>query len=196
MTDVENTNRVKITMSASKANVYSILIILPIFIIYYIPYYLINFTDSTIPDFKNSINTITLEYGFLGLPLLIIGVTIIGIVVHELIHGIFWSYFAKNGYKSIKFGIVWKAISPYCHCREPLLVKEYIIGAIMPGVILGLIPTIYSIINDNLEIFAFGTFFTLAAGGDIILIYLLRNEKMNSRVQDHPSEVGCYVYRE
>lgn len=181
-------------MSALRANILAILLILPIFIIYFIPYYLINFTDSTIPDFKNSINNITLEYGFLGLPLLIMGVTIVGIVIHELIHGAFWSFFAKNGYKSIRFGIVWKVLSPYCHCREHLLVKEYIIGAIMPAIILGLLPTVYSIIYDSFEIFAFGIFFTLAAGGDIILIYLLRNEKMNSIVQDHPSEVGCYVY--
>ena len=39
-----------------------------------------------------------------------------GIVVHELIHGLTWAYFAKKGFKSIRFGIFWEMLTPYCHC--------------------------------------------------------------------------------
>lgn len=35
-----------------------------------------------------------------------------GIVVHELIHGLTWAYFAKKGFKSIRFGVFWEMLTP------------------------------------------------------------------------------------
>ena len=35
-----------------------------------------------------------------------------GMVVHELIHGLTWAYFAKKGFKSIRFGIFWEMLTP------------------------------------------------------------------------------------
>lgn len=182
-------------MSISKANLLAILFIVPVFIFYFIPYYFLSFNDSSIPDFKQILNDIALEFGPIGLSMFILGILIFGIIIHELIHGVFWGICAKNGFKSIKFGVVWKMMTPYCHCKEKLQVKQYIIGVIMPGIVLGLVPTVYAVINDNFGIFLLGVIFTMAAGGDIIMVYLLRNEKMNSLVQDHPSEMGCYVFR-
>jgi hypothetical protein len=194
MTEKRKMYSKKMTMSVSKANIFSILLILPVFFFYFTPYYVLTFNESSIPDFKNSISDIAVEFGPFGLSLFILAITIFGIVIHELIHGFCWGIYAKNGFKSIKFGVVWKMMTPYCHCKEKLQVKQYIIGAIMPGVVLGLIPTVYAVINDNFGIFLLGVFFTMAAGGDIIMVYLLRNEKMNNLVQDHPSEMGCYVF--
>ena len=39
-------------------------------------------------------------------------------------------------------------------------------------------------------ILTFGLFFILAAGGDILILWLLRNVKSSSFVQDHPTRVG------
>lgn len=195
MTEKTKMHRKKLTMSISKANLLAILFIVPVFIFYFIPYYFLSFNDSSIPDFKQILNDIALEFGPIGLSMFILGILIFGIIIHELIHGVFWGICAKNGFKSIKFGVVWKMMTPYCHCKEKLQVKQYIIGVIMPGIVLGLVPTVYAVINDNFGIFLLGVIFTMAAGGDIIMVYLLRNEKMNSLVQDHPSEMGCYVFR-
>lgn len=49
-----------------------------------------------------------------------------GIVAHEAIHGIFWAAFAKRGFRSIRFGFLWKKLTAYCHCSEPLEVRPYI----------------------------------------------------------------------
>jgi hypothetical protein len=38
-------------------------------------------------------------------------------------------------------------------------------------------------------------FFTMAAGGDFLIINLIRKEKSSALVQDHPTEAGCYIYR-
>jgi uncharacterized membrane protein YvlD (DUF360 family) len=95
----------------------------------------------------------------------------------------------------MKYGVIWKWLTPYCHCKEPLLVKEYIIGALMPAIILGFIPSIMAIFTGNITLILFGLFFTMAAGGDFMIINILRKEAMDSLVQDHSSKIGCYIYR-
>jgi hypothetical protein len=74
-------------------------------------------------------------------------------------------------------------------------VKHYIIGAITPAIILGLLPAIYAIFTGNIGFLVFGIFFTMAALGDFMIINLLIKENMNSFVLDHPSEAGCFIYR-
>ena len=69
------------------------------------------------------------------------------------------------------------------------------LGAIMPAIVLGFIPAIYGLVFGDFVILIFGAFFTLAAAGDFLIINLIRKENWNSLVQDHPSEVGCYIYR-
>jgi len=120
---------------------------------------------------------------------------IAGTILHELIHGITWSRYTDRGFKSIKFGILWKMLTPYCHCQEPLTVRQYIAGAIMPALILGIMPALASILTGSLGLLVFGIFFTMAAGGDFMIINLLRKENKNNLVEDHPSEAGCFIYR-
>jgi hypothetical protein len=36
----------------------------------------------------------------------------IGIILHELIHGITWAKYTKDGFKSIRFGVLWKFLTP------------------------------------------------------------------------------------
>jgi len=187
-----------ITFNLVKANLYALVSIIPIIIIYVIPYYLI-WRDSIN---KETIKNLLIYYkhnGYLN-PVLIFTIIMflltIGIILHELIHGITWAKFTKNGFKSIRFGVLWKFLTPYCHCKEPLLIKHYIIGAIMPAIILGLLPAIISLITGNVILLLFGIFFTMAAFGDFMIVFLLIKENKNSLVQDHPSEVGCYIYKE
>ncbi|MGJ7031217.1 DUF3267 domain-containing protein [Niabella hirudinis] len=127
------------------------------------------------------------------IPLLVL---VAGIVVHELIHGLTWALFARNGRRSIKYGVLWKYVTPYCHCNEPLEVRHYVLGALMPAVILGILPSIAGIITGNFYVLVTGIFFVMAAAGDFMIIYLLRGEKRSNRVLDHPNEAGCYIYRQ
>lgn len=120
---------------------------------------------------------------------------IIGIILHELIHGLFFGLFAKNGFKSIRFGVMWQYFTPYCHCKEPLMIKHYVIGALMPALLLGIIPAVISLFNGSMLFLIFGVFFTGAAAGDFMVVWILRKEDSTTYVQDHPSEAGCFVYR-
>ena len=58
-----------------------------------------------------------------------------GVVVHELIHGLVWSFFCKDGLHSIHFGFQLKTLTPYCHCAQPLDKGGYIAGTLAPGVV-------------------------------------------------------------
>ena len=120
---------------------------------------------------------------------------IIGIVLHELIHGFTWLLFIKWRVRNIRFGIMWKYFTPYCHCKVPLKVKHYIIGALMPAFIFGIIPTIIAFLAGSIMLFFLGVNFIVAASGDFLITYMLINENGSNYVLDHDSLPGCTVYR-
>jgi hypothetical protein len=39
----------------------------------------------------------------------------------------------------------------------------------------------------------FGLLYTTAAGGDFLVLWILRNIKPNTLVEDHPTNAGCYI---
>ena len=191
MQEFDNYKKEKLTINLVWANVFGLLILIPIALIFGFPYYLLWHSNMEIKDFMDNLLPQDAALGGLS----IFGILILGIIVHELIHGIVWSRFAKHGFKSIKFGVLWKMLTPYCHCKEPLKVKQYIWGAIAPAIILGFIPSVLAIWIGSFGMLVFGMFFTLAAAGDFLIINLIRKENKNDLVQDHPSEAGCYIYR-
>jgi hypothetical protein len=128
--------------------------------------------------------------------MLFVPIVLVGIVLHELIHGICFGLSAKNGFRSIRFGVLWHYFAPYCHCKEPLKIKHYFIGALMPALVLGLVPAVISLFNGCVLCLIFGVLFIAAATGDFMVVWILRKENLNSYVQDHPSEAGCYVFRD
>jgi hypothetical protein len=195
MTNLENLEKEKLTIDLVKANLYGILVLIPIAIIYTTPFYLMWKERLSITYFKNQIADLNLSRSAIYIYFSVIIILLLGIIVHELIHGITWSLYTKNGFKSIKFGILLKMLTPYCHCKEPLKVKHYMTGAIMPAIILGFIPAVLSIVLGSVFLLVFGIFFTMAAIGDFMIINLIRKESSNSMVLDHPSEAGCYIYR-
>ena len=191
---MENYRKETLTIDIVKANIYGLLLFIPIAIMFIFPYILIwseQFSFAAIREFSKQLVETHFVVFFWGL-LIFLG----GIIIHELIHGIVFAIYAKGGFRSIRFGVMWKMLTPYCHCKEPLLVKHYILGAVMPAIMLGIIPAIASIIIGSFGLLLFGVFFTMAGIGDFMVIHLLRNEKMNDMVQDHPSEAGCYIFRE
>lgn len=119
---------------------------------------------------------------------------ILGIAVHELIHGITWALLAPNRFKSISFGVIWKMLTPYCHCSDPLKVSHYILGALTPLIILGIIPAIISLINLNPLWYLYGILYISAAAGDIMVAWRIRHEDPQHLVLDHPTEAGYIIY--
>lgn len=168
------------TINIHTASRISLVITIAAAILFGIPFYFI-----WRPEFSFS-----LQQSFLFLLLFVAG-----IVIHELIHGFFFGLFAKKGFKSIRFGVMWKMLTPYCHCKEPLKIKHYFLGALMPALLLGIIPAVISLFNGSGLMLLFGIIYTGAAAGDFMIVWILRKEHPETYVQDHSSEVGCFVYR-
>ncbi|MFO7923994.1 MAG: DUF3267 domain-containing protein [Bacteroidales bacterium] len=152
----------------------------PVLLLYLVPFILIWDTETLVSDIL-----LYIEYSIPVIPA--------GIIMHELLHGAGWSLFTQKGFKSVKFGFNWKFLAPYCHCREPLKVKHYITGTLMPLVILGVLPALLAIALGNGALLIFGIIFTWTAGGDIISLFMLRNLESDSYVFDHPDKMGFYT---
>lgn len=183
--------REKRTIDLGKANGVALLGLLPITVVYVLPFYLLWGHRYTWVAIKASLdNGLGAAAGGWAM-FLLLG----GIVVHELVHGITWAIFAKRGFRSIRFGVLWKMLTPYCHCKEPLRVRQYIIGALMPAIILGFTPAMLAMALGSAKLLVFALFFTVAAMGDFMIIQLIRKERADTLVLDHPSEAGCDVFR-
>jgi putative zincin peptidase len=124
---------------------------------------------------------------------LLIIVLLLGVIVHELIHGISWVIFGRKPFSAIKFGFQWKTFTPYAHLKEPVEVNAYRIGGFMPGFILGIVPYVFSLLFGDGNLFWFSLIHTAAAGGDWLILWLIRNVKHGTLVEDHPTNAGCYV---
>ena len=118
---------------------------------------------------------------------------LLGIVIHELIHGVSWLLFGHKPFSAIKFGLQWKTLTPYAHLLEPVEVNAYRLGAFMPGFILGILAYVLSLALGKGDLFWFSVVHTSAAGGDWLILWLIRNVKAGMQVEDHPTNAGCFV---
>jgi predicted nucleic acid-binding Zn ribbon protein len=180
--DKENFNEEKITINIIWANVFGLIVLLLALVLFGIPFIML--WNNNI-----SLSTINIIVYFV--------VFIIGIVIHEAIHGFFFVLFSKEKIKSIKFGIMprEKFYTPYCHCKEILSINHYRIAAIMPLIILGIIPVAVSLIYGNILLLLFGVTFISAGCGDLLMILKLIKEKKNAWIYDLPDDAGFIIYR-
>ncbi|WP_455674496.1 DUF3267 domain-containing protein [Phocaeicola sp.] len=166
------------TLTANRANALSFLFLIPVGLITILPYLLIWGTNRD--D--------TSSWIYLTIPL--------GIIAHELIHGLTWANYAPNGFKDISFGFKWEALMPYCHCKTPLTVRQYGIGAIMPTLILGLIPYVIGMAMGNSSCMIFAAMLLLGGSGDMMILWMMRKLPKDTKVMDHPSKPGFYIPEE
>lgn len=118
-------------------------------------------------------------------------------VVHELIHGLVWAAFAKGHRKSVSFGFIVQYLTPYCTCSEPLPRYAYVIGALAPTVVLGILPVLVSLATGSLAWFLIGALMILGGGGDMaIVVKMLRFRPTGNEVLylDHPYECGLVAF--
>jgi hypothetical protein len=167
-----------VSISMSDASLKAMLLVVPIMLIQLVPFFWLHPS----PAFPASAS-ITV-FGFL---------LIFGILVHELIHMFAWMLFAKKPLKAFKLGFQWKALTPYAHCKEPMDIRPYRIGAFAPGLLLGILPWLVSLFSGDILLMAYGFLYTVAASGDFLILWLIRNIKPNTLVEDHATNAGCYV---
>lgn len=173
--------RHELTIDIGKANVFAVLLLIPLFVIGYGLNYLVNHTVGFL-----HVNWLIFLVAFLVL-----------IVVHELIHGTCWSLFTPHHLKDIEFGVMKPSMNPYCTCLEPLKKGPYIFGTVMPLILLGIIPMITGIAINNSNVLILGIMMADAAAGDIMIIWKLlryRSDAGEIIYMDHPTEAGGVVF--
>mgnify|MGYP006296042869 FL=1 len=168
------------TTTIGKANLFSLLIAFPVAATYITLYLLF----WPIAPLEQSLDNLLIK---------LLPAPIIGMIIHELLHGITWAIFASKGWRSIKFGIKWALLTPYCHSKEPLRKPHYLLGTIMPLLVLGILPAIAGIATETPYLLIFGIMFTWAAAGDIKGVMMLRKGKHHEWVADHPDKLGFVV---
>ncbi len=176
--------RTELTVGIVAANIFALICGLPVIIISVILFVLLH---PGKPPFLDSLPQM----------ILLLVVMLVLVVVHELVHGITWSLFAEHHWKDIEFGFMKEYLTPYCTCACPLDKGHYILGALMPLILLGLIPLVIAIIAGSAFWLYLGIIMTLSAGGDImIVINLLRYKSQAKEIVyiDHPTQAGGVIF--
>ena len=97
---------------------------------------------------------------------------LIGIAVHELIHGITWLVLTHKSFRHLSFGFLPGGV--YC--------------------LLGILPTLVAFCIGSFLWLLLGIVFIVSAAGDIMIVWAIRKEPSDALIYDHPREAGCYVY--
>lgn len=128
--------------------------------------------------------------------LLFLGSFLLLVVVHELIHGVTWGLCAKSKFKAIEFGVIWEYVTPYCTCSEPLKKGQMILGALMPTILLGVLPGIVACVIGSTDLVYMAGAMILGGGADIMITgKILRHRTgKNALFHDHPYKVGTIVF--
>lgn len=186
MTDPDHYTRQEITINVEEIGRKALRITVPIIFLSLILFFILWPGMFNFKSFRNA---------FPDNPLIVVAIVLVGIVLHELLHGIVWAIFCKKGFRSIRFGIWLRMLTPYCHCKEPLKRNHYLAGGFMPGLLQGLLPLIIALLQGSMGFLLLGIFFSFAAGGDFAMMWELRKEKSSSLLLDHPNKLGCYLYK-
>ena len=172
-----------LTVGIVQANVGAFFIMLPFMIMTTWFYYIVN---------REGVQELSLRFSLLLFLLLLLL-----IVLHELIHGITWGIFAKNHFRSIRFGIIWSALTPYCTCSEPMNQWQYLSGSAMPTLLLGFGMAVVATVTGQFLLFILSEIMILSGGGDFLIILkilLYRSGKKEKVYCDHPYECGVVVF--
>lgn len=172
-----------LTMSAFFGNAIALVIGLPILIPMIAAYFAVN-------------DGFDISFGYTELLLFAAGV-IAFTVGHELIHGMTWGAFAKSHWKAISFGFIVQYMTPYCSCKDPLKKYQIILGALMPTIVLGIIPGIITVFTGNMGVWLMAMFMIVCGGGDmacVVKALAYRSKKKDKLYIDHPYELGIVAF--
>ena len=117
----------------------------------------------------------------------------IAVVVHELLHAVGFRYFGGAPWRTIRFGIQWRTLTPFACSVVPVPARSYRWTAALPGIVLGAIPIIAGVLLDAPATSGFGIAMLTGAGGDAAIIWAMRRTPDDALVLDSPNALGCLV---
>lgn len=118
------------------------------------------------------------------------------VVAHEALHGVGFLLFGRAPRGALHFGIDRGTLSPFAGCRAPLSAAAYRGALLLPALLLGVVPAVAGWATGNGVLAVAGAGMIAAAGGDLLVLWIIRDVPARARVVDHPSRVGCVVVEE
>lgn len=135
-----------------------------------------------------------LEGGWNGVvgPLVFIPLVLISIVVHEGLHGL---GFLVSGVprSSLRFGVQRQTLTPYASCTVPVEARHYRLAAAMPALVLGIVPAIIGWATGWVPAAVYAMWMLWFAGGDLLILWIIRDLPARTLVIDHPDRAGCRI---
>ncbi len=126
-----------------------------------------------------------------------IGALLAGIValsvVHETLHAFALMSAARLRPSSFRFGIVWEALMPFCHCLQPVRLAHYRFMTLLPLVVTGLLSVALMVEYPSDAMAAFAGITLGVCTGDVWMCWRLRRFSGDCLALDHPEEIGCDV---
>ncbi|WP_338470809.1 DUF3267 domain-containing protein [Niallia sp. XMNu-256] len=120
---------------------------------------------------------------------------VVGVIIHEALHGFGFIVFGKAKITEVKFGFILKHITPYAHCKVPIKVKAYRIALLLPVILTGIIPLILALAIGNGLLLAISVFLMAGGIGDWIIFRKIKPYSGNALLEDHPNAIGCIIYK-
>ena len=174
--------KVDVSISARQANMMALALI-PIFSVMVLaPYWLIWGGIAFVGDVLAVLR-----------PAIVIPVFVASILVHEALHGIGFVWFGRLPWQAVRFGFQWQALAPYAHCTAPLSAAAYRGAVLLPGVVLGVIPALISVIFGLGGLAIYGIIMLMAAGGDFVIFWVIRRVPASATILDHSERPGCWI---
>ena len=116
--------------------------------------------------------------------------------IHEVIHVSTWAIFLGKNRKKGMLSMGIHGLTPYARCSCDTSVPGTFWGALMPMIVLGLIPFIIACIIGSPLLAIEGAFGLSAGGGDLLsgakMVKYLRVK--GAVAADSPERLGCVVY--
>ncbi len=113
---------------------------------------------------------------------------------HEGLHALGF-LLAGASRTTIRFSIDWKTMTPSGYSTAPVSASGYRVALVLPAFLLGVVPTAVGIGINSGGLTVFGAANLALAGGDVVIMGLLRGLGGSALVLDHPNRMGCVVVR-
>lgn len=169
------------TVSMAKANLFGLLTMIPLIVLVAVPFGLLHGWQAAAQS---------LEW-LGGHLLLFVAIFVLSVLAHEGLHALGWMTFGRVPWSEIKFGV--KDATPYVHTGVPMQAGGYRISAALPGLVLGGLPGVLSLLTGSGPVMAYSALMLSAAAGDVVILWLIRDLGAGQLVQDHPTGAGCRV---
>lgn len=99
---------------------------------------------------------------------------LIGSVIHEVIHAVFFTRSPGIRVSDLEFGFDWKYLAPFVGSRKPISIVWFRRSAIAPLLILGVLPLIIAFVSGATHVFVLAIFLTQGSSTDFTLWRLTR----------------------